>query len=509
MNFFSKFEIHSKDNCATTKGFFIGAAEAEAEATTTPILLHDFFEDYLEVLPKFGQEKFILLGRKGCGKSAIGEYIYQTALQEANVFCAFVKKSDIDIESIVQIGQEEGIVIEQEMLYRWVILTQLLKLFAKNEALKNHDIIKPLTKFYETNRGFVDIRNQEVKEIIRENGFDVKIEHLRRAASLGCTNKIHTKESKAPFYKYLPTLEELVINILKKDVDNEYFLIFDDLDIDFDCNNSNSLNVLASLLRVAKSYNCDIFSRNGISAKIILLLRTDIANRLLNHADTAKIFASYAITLKWYEDLLRFNEKQLLLRKFINRRIKINFERKGLLLNYPDDAWTSFVDESSFIGDNKTGFKTILDYTFYRPRDLVLFFKDLDRLALPLPLTREKILTLLLNNYSEEAINDLKNELSTLLTSNEIESILCSLRNFTRAPFDYITLQSNLVKNGISQACVGNVIKILFDYSLIGNYSEENGVSFKFREKNGMICNLNTDESIILHNLLRAYFKHH
>ena len=68
MNFFSKFEIHSKDNCATTKGFFIGAAEAEAEATTTPILLHDFFEDYLEVLPKFGQEKFILLGRKGCGK---------------------------------------------------------------------------------------------------------------------------------------------------------------------------------------------------------------------------------------------------------------------------------------------------------------------------------------------------------------------------------------------------------------------------------------------------------
>ena len=39
----------SSNSTMTTKGFCIGVAEAEAEATTSAIKLDSFFEDYLSV----------------------------------------------------------------------------------------------------------------------------------------------------------------------------------------------------------------------------------------------------------------------------------------------------------------------------------------------------------------------------------------------------------------------------------------------------------------------------
>ena len=53
----------------TTLNFFIGSPEAESEATSTPITLNQFFEDYLDIFSQLNNEKFIVLGRKGSGKS--------------------------------------------------------------------------------------------------------------------------------------------------------------------------------------------------------------------------------------------------------------------------------------------------------------------------------------------------------------------------------------------------------------------------------------------------------
>lgn len=63
----------------TTENFFIGSPEAESEATITPITLDQFFEDYLDILRQLNNEKFIVLGRKGSGKSAIGEHMFALA----------------------------------------------------------------------------------------------------------------------------------------------------------------------------------------------------------------------------------------------------------------------------------------------------------------------------------------------------------------------------------------------------------------------------------------------
>lgn len=170
----------SLENKRTTKGFYIGVAEAEGEANNSEITLSEVFEDFLDAIKQINNEKFIILGRKGSGKSAIGEYILSLADSDANIFAKFIRKTDIDIEQIVQIGLSEGYPIEQELLFKWIILTQLLDLITQNQNLQKIKDIVNLRKFIEKNRGFIDIRKNEIKEIIHERGTSVNLEYFKR-----------------------------------------------------------------------------------------------------------------------------------------------------------------------------------------------------------------------------------------------------------------------------------------------------------------------------------------
>lgn len=493
---------------ATTKGFCIGIPEAEAEATTASIKLDAFFVDYLDVLKQLNNEKFIVLGRKGTGKSAIGEHILSLAKNEANMFCNFIKKEDIDIEKIVQIGKEEGVIIERGLLYKWIVLTKFVALFAENQSLACIKGMNHLSDFIKKSRGFINIKNYEVKEIIHQYGLSVNIEYFKRYLSASGNANKQYKYEKAEFYKLIPDLEKVVTDILKADKDNQYILMFDDLDIGLNLNHQESVDTLTELIRTVKYYNNDVFARNYIESKIIVFLRTDIQKHLIYSADMPKIFSSYATELRWYEDIFRNNEPKLLLRQFINKRIFVNFQKNNLKINDLNDPWTSFVDEKSFNGEKKTGFKHIIDHTFFRPRDLILFFKGIDNLALSLPISSNDVNNILMDRYAREMVADIKGELSVNYEANEIESIFDALRESYgtyRKPFKHSTLVSELQNNGLKDTT--KIISDLFDYSLIGNYDETGNVSFKYRETPGQMVELDTDNSFILHYVLQTYFK--
>lgn len=302
-------------------------------------------------------------------------------------------------------------------------------------------------------------------------------------------------------------MEKVVVDILKADTDNQYVLMFDDLDIGLNLNNQESVDTLAELIRTVKYYNNDVFARNSIESKIIVFLRTDIQKRLIYSADMPKVFSSYATELRWYEDIYRNNEPKLLLRQFINKRILVNFQTKGLVINNLNDPWTSFVDENSFYGD-KTGFKHIIDHTFFRPRDLILFFKDIGDLDLDLPISSNDINNILMDRYAREMVTDIKGELSVNYNPDEIESIFDALRESTgpyRKPFTHNELASELQSYGLKD--INKIISDLFDYSIIGNYDENGNVSFRYRETLGQVVKVDLNGSFILHYVLQTYFK--
>lgn len=492
-------------NRPSTKKIFIGSPEAESEATSAKIKLDLFFEDYLDILGQLNEEKFIVLGRKGNGKTAIGEHIYSLAQDEPNLFCKFIKKPDIDVEHIVQIGKSQGYEIERALLYKWIMLTHLLDLVLQNQAALQHPAIGYIKQFVDRNRGFIDIRKDEIKETIAKNGITVGAEYLNRAVSAIGHKEREIKGGRADFFKLLPNLELVLSSILRSDEVNQYIVIFDDLDIGFNTTNPYDIDTTAALLRMAKYFNIDFFARNGIDSKVFVLLRSDIAKSVIYTADMGKIINSYAVELNWFEDIYRGNESQSYLRRFINKRIKVNYTNAGYIINDISDPWTSFVDEKSFFG--KTGFKYIIDHTFYRPRDLILFFKDINTLDLSLPLSQTDIRNKLLPRYVTAMVRDIKGELSIKYNSKDIESTLRILHGLPpREPFTYDALRNMLTTEGLGEMAE-DIISSLFEYSLIGNF-EPGDVRFKYREGSAENIELDKDTPFILHYLLQAYFRH-
>jgi len=71
-------------------------------------------------LPEIETEKFIATGRKGSGKSAIGQVLFKKAKNNPNRFCDYIRKSDIDLEEIVQFSEKIGDIIQKELLFKWI-----------------------------------------------------------------------------------------------------------------------------------------------------------------------------------------------------------------------------------------------------------------------------------------------------------------------------------------------------------------------------------------------------
>lgn len=510
MGFFKRLTGEEKHLKGTTRNFFIGTPEAEGETTlNSKIKLGEIFGDYLNVFPQLDTEKFIITGRKGSGKSAIAEFIDFSASNDANVFCEFVKTRDFDSNKIVQLGKEQGLPIEEKLLFEWLILTKLIKLFTEDESVQALKEFKDLNIFLQRNSGLVDIKSFEIIEITTTKGLQVNLEYFKRVFSSLFKKDIGIKEEKAPFYKILQPLKEVVIKLLKETVtsENEYNLIFDDLDIGFKESNSESIESLTNVLRIAKDYNIDFFGKNGLKAKIIILLRDDLKRIIVKYnADTAKLFSSYEIPLVWYEhDNFKNNENQVGLKKLINKRIGVNFEKEDIWYN-EDDPWASlFRDDPQY---NGSSFKYLIDFTFFRPRDLILIFKPLPSNSFLIPLTFYNSKNLV-NSYVEELILEIKNELSATFSETDITKIFLSLKNLKyRQPLTKIQILNEFKEIGLEYQHELAVIH-LFDYSIIGNLDNSDGlpkVYFKHRERREEPCVINFDLRFIYHKAIEVYF---
>ncbi|MGI2820060.1 P-loop ATPase, Sll1717 family [Vibrio fluvialis] len=499
---------------------FLGAPEAEAEAGyNSQMPLDSVYKDYCGLIPGLAHERFLVVGRKGTGKSAFAEHICSIAKNEPNMFAKFIRQSDVSLEGIVQSGLENGYELEKENLYKWLILTNILKLFSDNYAAKESNDYILLEQFLKRNSGYIDVRESEVKELVKKQGFDVNISYLKRFFTSKLNRSIEIKQEKAPFYKLIPHLMEVLVKVLtspyEKENKNSYVLFFDDLDIGFDAQNPSSIDSLVSLIRVSKEINNELFSKNSIDAKVVLLLRDDISKRIAAlKTDTAKIFSSYSVDINWYQDeyTIKDSDNDLYIKKFINDRIKYSFKEENLDCD-KFDPWSSLVEEPfKNNGDyNKSSFKYILDHTFFRPRDLLLFFKPLSLHAYNLPLNKRDI-NQLIGLYCEEVINELKNELSCFYTPSEVSGIFssfgCIFSESQKSKGNTSISYKEAVKiinEHCSTVSAETLLKDMFERSLIGSVAPNGHFYFKHREPRTTKYELKVGDAVTVQHSLRVY----
>lgn len=501
------------------ESIFLGAPEAEAEALPNSRMpLEKVYKDYSNLIDGLSNERFIVVGRKGSGKSAFAEHICQISQGDSNIHAKFIRQGESNLEKIVQFGVEAGHDIEKENLYKWLILTNILKLFSENKAVENNKDYNLLRQFISRNSGYIDVRESETKELIRRQGFSVDINYLRRFFSSKMNKSIEIKQERAPFYKLIPHLREVILKVLNSDIErengNSYVLFFDDLDINFDAKDEATINSLISLLRVSKDINNEFFAKNNLDSKVVILLRDDMSKALSAYSsDTAKIFSSYSIPIKWYQDEYHMgdDEKALNIRKFINDRVKYAFEIQALNFD-SSDPWLSLV-EDPFRGNEdapKSSFKYILDHTFFRPRDLLLFFKPLSSHSYELPLSKHDV-NHLIGRYCDEVVNELKNELSSFYSSDQIAMIFNAfgeMSSFLKNP-NHRSIPFKDASKIISSNCSGvNALSLLEDMyyrSLIGGMGDNGFVYFKHREPSTDTYEFDRSQGVIMHSALKVY----
>jgi len=504
-------------------GDFIALGKAEAEAEALPsstIPLRCVYEDYNNLLKLLSNENFIVVGRKGSGKSAFAEYVYSLSVDEPNIFCKFIRQQEANLEHLVQIGSDLGHSVEKENLYKWLILTNILKLFSDNKAIENNRNFTLLGQFLKKNSGFIDIQGSEVKELVEKQGFEVNVEYLKRYFRSKLNKTLEIKQEKAPFFKLIPHLREVVLNVLtsteEKKNNNSYVLFFDDLDISFDSSNQSSIDSLVSLLRVTKEVNNELFGKNELESKVILLLRDDISKTISSNAtDTAKIFSSYSSNVSWYQDDYHQSDSEtnLNIRKFINKRIEYSFNKMGYSIN-KSDPWKSLVQEP--FSENrdrhhtKTSFKYILDHTFFRPRDIILFFKPLETHKYVIPLRKHDV-NHLIGRYCDEVMNELKNELSCFYSKNKITMLFNAIGKISRECKDSENNSCSYQKavQAINENCEDvdpySILDDLFERSMIGNMSGSKFAFFKYREPKNSVYTFNKTLDVILHNSIKVF----
>ena len=260
-------------------------------------------------------------------------------------------------------------------------------------------------------------------------------------------------------------LRKIICEILQMDIfkNISFYVIFDDLDVKFKLTNPKDKVMLMDLIRISRRYITEYF--NNVGARILIFVRDDIAERLDGvDCDKNKIFESYEYRINWYDHMVaNDDEKKLLLRRFINRRLSMGFDGIQMPYNH-EDPWLSFVNENDKESENeKSLFRFLLDYTFYLPRDLMLIFKDLENQDLRLPLTR-KDLNSLLRKYSKRKVKEIKDELFALYDNEDIELIFKVLNDVTKGwNLSYKDVMGLLDKYDLDDS----VIDTLIDYSLL------------------------------------------
>lgn len=468
---------HNNHDANNTGSLYFGKPEAESENVKGQGLVN-YFEDYLGILGEMMVGKFLFVGRKGTGKSAIAKYIKDESDKGEDSFACILRMSDIAIEKIIQQDDKE----REYALIEWLILLNLTKLIVKSGSARYTKEFEKLEKFLERNTGSVDVDQKELIERLTIKNGEVNFAVLRHCFGGVINKSFQNKEQSAPYYKMITPLKEILKWLFDtEDVKKrEYWILVDDLDVGYRLESDADNDKLMDLIRIVRVYNTEVLNEKS---KILVFIREDICKHIVNkYNDSAKIIQSNNIPINWYLPPTEINsEDEVPLKRLADRRIKIAFEKTGKALVPNKTPWDCLIEENnSYKGSS---FKYILDHTFYRPRDIVTFLDAVRIGKYPIPLSYYNVKRAL-TKYIDLTVNEIKSELSLYFNENEKNVLFNDV-------FPYILdyeislprLEEILRNNFEFTKDAKDTVNILLEYALIGLMDDRGRYYFNFRER--------------------------
>ena len=465
----------------------VGYLDAETEVRYNSDSFEEFFYDLNDTLPKLNnlnRPTALVIGRKGVGKSAYAAkmQLLNNELRESFI----ISLNEVSYNDFVKISDNKGNVIgTQRYLHAWylLLLSTVIKKLNKNDV-ENTSALK-LLKQLVVDLG-LSLSTNIVRDIFTASKKDFKVKLSMLEVSISSNGEEKSGHEKIKFSNLTDFTNFFIDVFMKLGIKKEIYPVIDGVD-DVLRNKKDIPEILSGLVRAVYSLNQKNFGLNKV--KFILVIREDII-KSINDPDMNKIIHDSGYTLNWYTNKNSELDNLLLL---FNKRITAN-QTLVSNNNINDQAWKHFFP---FLIENRSSWNYFLEYTMYRPRDIVQFINQfIDNYPNETSATREMFRDELRNFSREYFYEEMKNELLGFLddsTINELFDVLQKLGSKTRSNFKFADFtevyNDNYPDYDIPK--IKHIITTLFNSGYIGmlrkiknrqNGTEKTYVNFKHKD---------------------------
>jgi hypothetical protein len=361
----------------------IGSPDAE----TDKILKDVFIEiDAIESLNDMNNQKCIIIGRTGAGKTAILQHLEESYEKVARINPEAMSLRYLANSTILNYFNALGINLNffYKVLWKHVFIIELLKLYFGTDIFKKNNWFSSMSDkllnlgksnprrerainylkvwskdfWLDTEHRIKDLEKLIEKKFVNETGLKLSELGFNRNTSSDEKERILTEvKYKAEKIINESQADEIheIINIMKDDIFDDvhkrYYIIIDDLDKNW-ISDEKRYELIASMIEVIKEFQI----LKGV--KIVISLRENLYQLVFagfkHKGGQREKFKPLYINLEWnYEELERLVEK----------RLEVISEHNVTV----HEAFTK-------IKSGKTdGFKYILERTFMRPRDVISY----------------------------------------------------------------------------------------------------------------------------------------
>ena len=463
-----------------------GQANAETEYLLTPVIFEKAFFDSRNIVDKLvNGYQFMLIGRKGVGKSAFSARIMSLANTEDNIIAEQINLNEFDFSTFSKTNVSDEIEGTRRYKTSWdfVLLLSIYKLLYRNLKIIEVKEINDTIRFLET-IGF------SVKKELKKNiSLLTKIKLGFSLKSLDCEIENELDEKPIDFLERITLINENMQDSLKNLYlnDKKLMLLIDGLD-DILRFNKDQIEILSSLVRSSEYLNKE-FIKNKIPIKIIIFIGEDIMN-LITDPDFNKIKRDGGIALNWYN---RSDD----LKDIVELRAKLSGVSEENIKNW----WFSIFPKKI---NRKDSWNYVLDHTLGKPRDILQFMITcINLFPNNTTLTHSEVRVCLKDYSTDYFLNEMRNELAGFVDDsiiNTLPSVLRRLggRNFKLKVFHEVFQEQLTSNKAITIEDVKYLLVLLFEAGYIGQLMPtQNYVKGKMRKRTNVIFKYRNPSSTV------------
>jgi hypothetical protein len=429
-------------------------------------------QDYFFKLPQIQQitesKSWLVLGRKGMGKTAIYEYLKKTESSKINNYHSIcINFSDYPWPAH-QLYKEKlsGELSAYQKSWKYLFfvkaLSRLILLKESNKEKLSKDLIwakKYIEKIYgNPNPTLSEVIFSKLTRVSSVSGPDLEIEDFSIIAGeitfeeIADDKALQTKLRTNAF-----TLLNYFEQIFRKDCGTyKILIVLDQLDENWLSGEIEEYSkVLINLINVCRNISSDIeLSR---SLKVVPFLRTDIYQSL-KFNDKNKLLQDSSIIISWNIENLNdmYYER---IKKYVPTSITLDDEKKS-----------GNLFEFNFARQGTPPFNYITRRSFFRPRDVIVYFNKI----------RDCHISNSSGLYSSSELYDADREASNSVYGElidewsnqfqEIENLLTVLQTIQVETFSYEDFSEKCEKEfrNITDGQIREYLSFLFDNSIIG-----------------------------------------